>query len=248
MRRLLPLIALPILLAACATTAEPSLGDGSGMVLPVAGASSSSAETLEDLLPRADKGDRMAAFTVGAMYHDGDGAPKDLAKAKKYFLIAANANERRAQFNLGLMALTGEGGKADPVEARKWLEKSASGGNPRAPYQLGLLYYQGTGTEKDFAKSKDYFEQSAMLGLPEAQYNLAVQYIRGEGTAQDLTQAYTWMVVARIYGYQSAIDAIPKLEPELTDAQKEEAKKQATALSEKIETDKALRAAGATSL
>lgn len=246
MFRLFPVLALACLLTACEPTAAPQ--NGSGALLPIVSDSALSAPSLQELLPQADAGDRQAAFTVGAMYHDGDGAPQDYANAKKYFLIAAEGNERKAQFNLGLMALNGEGQNVDPVAARTWFEKAAEGGNPRAPYQLGLLYYLGNGVEKDFVKAKAAFEQSAKLGMPEAQHNLAIHYIRGEGVEQDFVQGYAWLLVARTYGHQAATDAIDRLEPQLTEDQKAEGLRRADALSQTIEIDKAVRAAGGTGL
>ncbi len=245
--RLLPLTLL-LLLAACGKPAEDP-GYVSPFV-PVPGAASGATKsspatltgaTLSELLPKADAGDAVAAFQVGAMYHDGTGVAKDLAAARRYFTAAAAKGERRAAFNLGVMTLRGEGSAADPVAARKWFQQAADAGNVPAFYQLGLLDYQGLGAAKDAAKAKTEFEHAAMAAYPPAQFNLGILSLRGEGVTQDVTEGYAWLAVSRAYGYDKAASTLAQLEKQMPAADLAAAKKRADTLLESVQVQQAIQ-------
>ena len=200
--------------------------------------------TREQLEPKAAAGDADAMFRLGAIYHDGDGALQNYAKAKQYFEAAAAAGDSRSAFNLGIMYLKGQGVSESVRTARVWFEKATEGGDAKAHHQLGLMYYQGIGgLKKDFAHAKDCFEKAARQGIPDAQYNLGILYIRGEGVAQDPVEGYAWLAVARTYGYQKAVAALAKLEQQIPEDVQKKGRERAETLSDTVEAGKAVRAA-----
>lgn len=212
---------LTLALAACTRTPSPATGNPSGIRRTTATGS------LEN---RAASGDGLAAFELGARYHDGDGKPKDFAQALHWFTAAADANEPRAQFNLGMMYENGEGVAADDAKAMQWLQRAADNDSARALYQVALHYYLGEGTSLDYAKAKQYFLKAANRNVPDAQFNLAVMEVKGQGGPQDLQDAYAWFSVAKAQGYAPAGAALQKLGTALTDDQKKAAAKHALEL------------------
>jgi len=70
-----------------ATPTSPKTPTGSGAVV----------ESLAQVEAKATAGDAGAQFDLGAMYHDGQGTPKDFAKAKMWFEKAAASGDIRAE-------------------------------------------------------------------------------------------------------------------------------------------------------
>lgn len=68
----------------------------------------------------AEKGDRMAQFSLGLAYSKGVGVPQDYAAARKWYIKAAEQDWANAQNNLGVMYVTGTGVPLDYVQAYKW--------------------------------------------------------------------------------------------------------------------------------
>lgn len=57
----------------------------------------------------AAQGHAVAQFSLGAMYDNGEGVPKDDAQAVAWYRKAAEQGYANAQYNLGLMYDNGEG-------------------------------------------------------------------------------------------------------------------------------------------
>ena len=90
------------------------------------------AEIYEDIIERAEAGDRVARYNLGVMYFSGDELPQDFEKAFYWFDKAAMQNDWIAQFYLGKMYCCGEAGETDPVEAAALNELSAKSGDESA--------------------------------------------------------------------------------------------------------------------
>ncbi len=73
-----------------------------------------------------------AQFNLGWMYDQGEGVPKDAAKAVEWYQKAAAQGDANAQYNLGLMYDRGEGVPTDLVLAYTWLNLAAAGGDEDA--------------------------------------------------------------------------------------------------------------------
>ena len=81
----------------------------------------------------AEQGDASAQYNLGVMYRDGNGVPKDLAKAVEWFRKAAEQGYPNAQYNLGVMYQDGDGVPRDLVQAHKWFSLAAASGSEGAP-------------------------------------------------------------------------------------------------------------------
>ena len=73
---------------------------------------------------------------VGHAYLNGEGAPKDQAKALQWFRKAAEAGNMEGQRNLGHAFAQGQGTPVDVVEAYQWLSVAAEQGDKAAKKEL----------------------------------------------------------------------------------------------------------------
>ena len=69
----------------------------------------SAQDDLDTLRQAAEQGNAAAQFSLGLMYADGEGVPKDDAEAVRWYRLAAEQGNAAAQFSLGLMYADGEG-------------------------------------------------------------------------------------------------------------------------------------------
>lgn len=89
-------------------------------------------EALDLLKPLAAAGDPYAQYTIGVMYDDGRGVPKNLRLAHVWYLRAARNGLADAQFITGMFYAAGRGRAQDPVRAYVWFDLAAAGGFPKA--------------------------------------------------------------------------------------------------------------------
>ena len=73
------------------------------------------------------------------MYANGEGVPKDPAKAVELFQKAAEQGNVDAQNNLGVMYYAGEGVPRDETKAKEWFKKAAAQGNADAQANLDAM-------------------------------------------------------------------------------------------------------------
>ncbi len=89
-------------------------------------------QALEILQPLAASGDVYAQYTIGVMYDDGRGLPKNLKLAHRWYLRAARNGLADAQFMAGMFYAVGRGRPQEVVRAYVWLDLAAAGAFPRA--------------------------------------------------------------------------------------------------------------------
>ncbi len=97
----------------------------------------------------ADQGHAGAQNSLGLMYFNGHGVPKDDQQAVAWFRKAAEQGDARAQLNLGNMYRTGLGVPKDEQQAVAWYRKAAEQGLASAQNNLGNVYRDGLGVPKD---------------------------------------------------------------------------------------------------
>ena len=81
--------------------------------------------------PVAEAGNAGAQNSMGVLYQNGQGVPKDEAMAAKWFLRAALNGNSDAQLNLGSMYENGRGVARDLVRAHKWYDIASAVGGMR---------------------------------------------------------------------------------------------------------------------
>src|ERR1051326_3765653 len=77
------------------------------------------------------------AFNTAVKYQNGDGVPKDSAKAAELYTKAAKRGYAPAEFNLAVMYQSGDGVPKDSAQAAYWYGQAAEHGDHEAPSILG---------------------------------------------------------------------------------------------------------------
>ena len=103
------------------------------------------AAALRAFRPLAGRGHAGAQVSLGNMYLQGQGVPRDPGQAAAWFLKAVWQGVAQAQANLGLMYARGDGVPEDSAEAVFWLRQAAGQGHAHAQGNLGLMYAKGDG-------------------------------------------------------------------------------------------------------
>lgn len=118
--------------------------------------------------PLAQRGEPGAQYNLGMLYGRGDGVPKDLAVAAKWFLAAAEQGQVDAQARIGAMYARGLGGEQDYRQAARWLNEAAQHHHANAQYELGVLYANGQGVPQDSSSAYFWFALAALQHQPNA--------------------------------------------------------------------------------
>jgi len=131
-------------------------------------ASTQSAESIDSLIEKAERGDAEAQALLGVYSKSGRGVPKDDVEAAKWFRLAAEQGSVEAQYALGFQYVSGQGVPKDYVEAAKWFRLAAEQGHVTAQQKLGLQYLLGEGVPKNFVESYKWLNLAAAKGRDDA--------------------------------------------------------------------------------
>jgi len=74
----------------------------------------------------AEQGMVAAQYSIGCLYAEGRGVPRDPSRAAIYFRRPAEQGHAPAQYNLGNLYLQGEGVPYDASEAYLWLDRAVA--------------------------------------------------------------------------------------------------------------------------
>lgn len=164
-----------------------------------AGAPAPHASIPVSLKTLADAGYAAAQYTIGVQYAEGNGVPRDFAKASQWYQKAADQNLAPAQYRLASLYEKGLGVPQDKAKARTLYLKAAEAGNPRAMHNLAVLLADGDG-KPDYEGASNWFRKAAEFGIRDSQYNLAILLARGIGVKQSFLQSYQWFAIAAAQG------------------------------------------------
>lgn len=92
----------------------------------------------------ADQGNTAAQFNLGQMYRLGQGAPRDLVEAARWYHRAAAQGDAQSQYNLGVMYYNAQGVPRNLVFSHMWLTLSAMSGADHAVRNRRMLDKQMT--------------------------------------------------------------------------------------------------------
>ena len=190
---------LGVLLAGCDKTAPPS-----------ATQKGTEAETpekkLADLMRRAEQGNSQAQFSLGSLYHKGEGVLKDAARAVEWYQKAATQGHASAQSKLGGMYHKGEGVPEDVAKAVEWWQKAAEQEHAQAQFMLGSMYRVGhiKGVPRDAVKAAEWYQKAVAQGDAPAQIMLGTMYADGERVPKDTAKAFEWLQKAAAQGNGAA--------------------------------------------
>jgi len=122
------------------------------------------ATALREWRPLAEQGHAAAQYSVGLLYANGQGVPKDDVQARQWYEKSATQGRADAQVNLGILYDYGRGVPQDFKKAVYWYRLSAHQGNDLAQRQLGLLYERGDGIQQDYVQAYMWYSLGAASG------------------------------------------------------------------------------------
>jgi uncharacterized protein len=122
------------------------------------------------LRPLTEQGNSAAQFVFGLLYYTGQGVPKNVVEAVKWFRKAAEQGDPNAQVMLGTMYRDGQGLPQNYTEAVKWYREAAEQGHDIAESELGVMYARGV--PKNLAEAVKWWRKAAAQGNSQAERNL----------------------------------------------------------------------------
>ena len=155
-----------------------------------------SEKEINELLSLAEQGDIIAQLTIGQLYFEGNGVPKDYSKAMKWYRLAAKEGNSEAQFRIGVMYDYGYGFSSDETAAMKWYQMAAQQGHPKAHFTIGYRYKNGRGVPQNYAEAMKWYESASELGDDEAPLHIALMYEHGTGVTENFSEAMKWLKIA----------------------------------------------------
>lgn len=162
--------------------------------------SGAAAESLQETMAKAQKGDAVAQWSLSLRYAKGIGVKQSWAKAKAWMEKSAAQGNLQAIGDLGVMYFRGYGVNQDYARGRSLLEKSANGGHPAAQFLIGKMYADGEGVKQDWDRARTWYEKAAAQGDAKAQFLLGDIYANGQGVKRDWVQARAWYEKAAVQG------------------------------------------------
>ena len=150
-------------------------------------------------LQLANLGDSYGQYNVGRYHWQGIGRPRDISKAKEYYLLSAKQGNLMAMDNLSSCLLE----EKNYNDAYYWLQKAYDKGAKYVCHNLADMYYWGNGIAKSYEKAYAIFEEGAETN-PRCKYRLSVMLMNGEGVQKDPQKAITLLSEAAEAGIDKA--------------------------------------------
>ena len=132
----------------------------------------------------ADRGYRMAQYSVGVIYENGYGVDVDYGEAMRWYQLAADQGYAPALNQIGYLYFNGYGVDVDYEEAAYYQKLSAMYGYGPAQLNLGYLYEYGYGVEQDYSVAMAYYQMAADQGMEGAQEALSRVAVEIQESAQ----------------------------------------------------------------
>lgn len=168
-------------------------------------------EALRLLIIAAESGDAAAQIQLGDACLEGDGAPKDLAQAFRWFESSAKQGHAEAQCRLGYMIVTGTGVPKNIRMARRWFRAAAKQGHSGAQLNLGMMYLSGEDIGQSDTSAETWFRKAARQGRKEAIYHLGMLHVQQRCKAPDTKKGLKLLTQAAEEGYPSAQYALAEI-------------------------------------
>jgi len=150
-------------------------------------------------------------FRIGDMYADGNGVPKDMSEAERWYqrgVDMASAGARAgwlgADVYLANAYLQSKGVPLDYGEAMYRMKNAAEHGNRQAQVILGSMYRDGQGTPQDYGEAMYWYRKAADRGSAVAEWMIGRLYFDGKGVIRNFTEAATWFRKAAGEGLPAA--------------------------------------------
>jgi TPR repeat protein len=142
---------------------------------------------------RAEAGDVVAQFSVGAMVYFGG---SDTGQAVAWIRKAAAQQYAPAEYHLGQLYEFGFGVAQSDAEALAWYRKAAEHGSAAGLRSVGEFFQKGRAVAADATEAARWYSRGAEADDLRAQFELGNLYFNGTGVARDYVSAYVWLTIA----------------------------------------------------
>lgn len=141
-------------------------------------------------LSAAESGNAESAYNVAIFYRAGGvGLPKDLEKARHWFVRAAELGAVNAQCRLGADYLKGELFEKDAKLARYWFERCAESDEPESYFYLGRMHDDYGAAPLDTQRATYYYIRGVEREDPMSMSALGDMYASGRIFPKDNAKA-----------------------------------------------------------
>ena len=121
------------------------------------------AESVQEIIASAQKGNTDAQNKLGNMYYDGKGVAQDYNESLRWYKKAAKTGNIEALNNVGLVYSTVLN---DGNMALYWYDKALKQGDVSASNRIGMVYLLGkNGVKQDYKEAMRWFEKATKLGI-----------------------------------------------------------------------------------
>ena len=159
------------------------------------------AQSFNDMLKAAQKGDANAQGYIGYCYLNGDGVPKNEKLAFEWTTKSAVQGNSAAQHILGWMFYSGTGTPQNYLKAFEWFTKAAEQGSADGQYAIGNMLIYAEGVARNEKQGFEWMKKAAMNGCVDAQSHLGELYYNGLATSKDLSKSFEWRMKAAEQGH-----------------------------------------------
>ena len=160
--------------------------------------------------PLAERGDALAQYNLGLMYHHGLGVEGGLSQAAKWYGRAAENGDADAQNAIGDLYVAGLWGKKDYAKAVTWYELAAEQGHVEAQRKLGNLLAEGKGVERNTDMAMAWLRTAADKGDAKAKRRLRELEAKRKRASGGGSQAETGTQQQTL---STRIAAVPRIAP-----------------------------------
>lgn len=173
----------------------------------------------------ADKGDPQACFELAERCLEGDGVPRDVAKAAALYEQAGKGGVVNGWFRLGKIHHDGLDGAPDYGWALEYFTKAAQAGVVEAQHNIGAMLVSARGVKRDYVEGLAWLILAKQSGAPsdaEAQVRvrlakrpaeIAAAETRAAGLAGDLPHATVRATLTGKTTRPPAAPAVPVAKP-----------------------------------
>ena len=155
-------------------------------------------------------GDVQATYFLGTTAELGEGTPKDLAAAAKFYHQASDGGDTDAQERYAQMLILGQGGVPKDFAGGQTLLEKAGHSKSEAADEVAVFLWHGPDPKSHSAAIKTYLQKSFNDGCWIAGRNLAKYYHVGLGGKVDEAQARDYLEKAAKKGGKDSAEAAMK--------------------------------------
>lgn len=110
------------------------------------------------------QGDAWACGSLGVVFANGMGVPKDETRAAALFQAACDGGYPEDCYNLGVLVHSGAGVKKDEERAIALFQSSCDADFATGCFNLGVMYLNGDGVKKDKDRAQAMFQKACDAG------------------------------------------------------------------------------------